>query len=167
LFQVIHDCRADSVSLFSQFKITLRNVFDTQAAHAVLQFQTTGKPVHKVKDVSLNTLCCMYGLPGNPLKDVIKPIYKKDQRFWARRPLTRDMILYSAADVLCLVPALYSHFSRYVFVHIIYSFTGISNLRNLDLLKKLAWSQFAAFNDGSFRRFYDFALNRENIFENL
>jgi exonuclease 3'-5' domain-containing protein 1 len=38
---------------------------------------------------------------------LVKTIYKRDQRFWARRPLTRDMILYAAYDVLPLVPSLY------------------------------------------------------------
>ena len=39
--------------------------------------------------------------------ELVKTIYKRDQRFWARRPLTRDMILYAAYDVLPLVPSLY------------------------------------------------------------
>lgn len=37
----------------------------------------------------------------------MKTIYKRDQRFWARRPITRDMILYAAYDVVPLVPHLY------------------------------------------------------------
>lgn len=39
--------------------------------------------------------------------ELVKTIYKRDQRFWARRPLTRDMILYAAYDVMPLVPHLY------------------------------------------------------------
>ncbi|XP_066997436.2 myosin heavy chain, non-muscle isoform X4 [Anabrus simplex] len=104
---VIHDCRNDSVNLFNQFGITLRNVFDTQAAHAVLQLQELGKPVYKVKNVSLNALCELYDAPLNPLKDQLKNVYRRDQRYWARRPLSRDMMLYAAADVLALVPQVY------------------------------------------------------------
>ncbi|XP_073974827.1 egl_like_exo domain-containing protein [Rhodnius prolixus] len=106
--KVIHDCRNDSVNLFNQYGITLRNVFDTQAAHAVVQLQLTGKPVYKVKNVSLNALCELYGAPINPQKETLKALYRRDQRYWARRPLTRDMLLYAAADVLSLVPQVYN-----------------------------------------------------------
>jgi exonuclease 3'-5' domain-containing protein 1 len=74
-----------------------------QSAHAVLQFQETGKQVYKAKNVSLNTLCELYGAPMNPMKDQLKNVYKRDQKYWARRPLTRDMLLYAASDVLVLI----------------------------------------------------------------
>jgi exonuclease 3'-5' domain-containing protein 1 len=46
-----------------------------QAAHAVIQQQETGKPVYKVKNVSLNALCELYDAPVNPMKEqVIKKI---------------------------------------------------------------------------------------------
>ncbi|KAK2586277.1 hypothetical protein KPH14_001532 [Odynerus spinipes] len=112
--KVIHDCRNDSVNLFNQFNITLNNVFDTQAAHAVIQFQETGKPVYKVKHVNLNTLCDHYGAPCNPLKEQLKNIYRKDQRYWSRRPMTRDMLIYASSDVLSLVPRVYLAMSRLI-----------------------------------------------------
>ncbi|XP_077265645.1 egl_like_exo domain-containing protein [Temnothorax americanus] len=114
VIKVIHDCRNDSVNLYNQFKITLTNVFDTQAAHAVLQFQETGKPVYKVKNVNLNTLCDHYGAPCNPLKEQLKNIYRKDQRYWSRRPMTRDMLIYASSDVLSLVPQVYNAMSRLI-----------------------------------------------------
>lgn len=103
VIKVIHDCRNDSVNLFIQFKILLRNVFDTQSAHALLQLQEQGKQVYKVKNVSLNTLCEIYNAPKNPMKDQLKNIYRRDQKFWSRRPLSRDMLLYAAIDVLVLI----------------------------------------------------------------
>merc|ERR1719382_1874260 len=108
IIKVVHDCRNDSAALFFQCNVQVRNVFDTQAAHAVLQLQETGKPVYKVKNVSLNALCELYNAPVNPMKEQVKNIYRRDQKFWARRPLTRDMICYAAADVLALVPTIYN-----------------------------------------------------------
>ncbi|XP_050311635.1 uncharacterized protein LOC126747172 [Anthonomus grandis grandis] len=103
VIKIVHDCRNDSVNLFRQFSITLGCVFDTQAAHAVIQYQETGKPVYKAKSVALNALCEAYGAPLNPVKDQLKNIYRRDQKYWSRRPLTREMILYASADVLSLV----------------------------------------------------------------
>jgi len=108
IIKVVHDCRNDSAALFFQCDVQVKNVFDTQAAHAVLQLQDTGKPVYKVKNVSLNALCELYNAPVNPMKEQVKNIYRRDQKFWARRPLTRDMICYAAADVLALVPTIYN-----------------------------------------------------------
>ncbi|KAI5633634.1 3'-5' exonuclease domain-containing protein [Phthorimaea operculella] len=110
--KIIHDCRNDSVNLHNQFEITLKNVFDTQAAHAVLQLQQQCVPVYKVKNLSLNALCELYNAPMNPMKEQLKNVYRRDQRYWARRPLTKDMIIYAASDVLSLVnPAIYAYMS--------------------------------------------------------
>ncbi|XP_043266477.1 egalitarian protein homolog [Venturia canescens] len=114
VIKVVHDCRNDSVNLFNQFGITLCNVFDTQAAHAVLQFQDTGKPVYKVKNVNLNSLCEMYGSSCNPVKEQLKNIYRRDQRYWARRPMTREMLIYASSDILGLVPQVYTSMSRLI-----------------------------------------------------
>lgn len=37
----------------------------------------------------------------------MKKLYRRDQKFWSRRPLTEDMILYAAYDVWALVPTVY------------------------------------------------------------
>ena len=49
---------------------------NVQAAHAVLQLQDTGKPVYKVKNVSLNALCELYNAPINPMKEQVGKISK-------------------------------------------------------------------------------------------
>ena len=42
----------------------------------MLELQEYGKPVYKVKNVSLNALCESYGAPSNPIKDQIKAVYR-------------------------------------------------------------------------------------------
>ena len=72
-FQVMHDCRNDSVNLYNQFGIELKNVFDTQAAHVVVEMnEGNGKTESKVKNTSLNGLCQAYQVPHNPFKDKVK-----------------------------------------------------------------------------------------------
>lgn len=56
-----------------------------------------------MKNVSLNTLCELHNAPINPIKDQMKTVFKRDQKYWARRPLSRDMLLYAAGDVLVLI----------------------------------------------------------------
>lgn len=115
--KVIHDCRNDSVNLYNQYGIMLKSVFDTQAAHAVLQQQVHAIPIYKVKNVSLNALCELYNAPMNPMKEQLKNMYRKDQRYWARRPLTKEMLLYSASDVLSLIhPSLFGYISSAIAV---------------------------------------------------
>jgi len=97
--KVLHDCRNDSSSLYRERNIILQQIFDTQSAHVAL---TNGSDT---KNASLNKLCEVYGVPGggrNWWKDKIKTTYRHDPRFWSRRPLTKQMMCYAAADVLCL-----------------------------------------------------------------
>ncbi|KAK4878760.1 hypothetical protein RN001_011266 [Aquatica leii] len=101
--KIMHDCRNDSVNLYQQFNITLQSVFDTQAAHSVLSYQESGRAVYKAKSIALNALCEYYNAPVNPMKEQLKNIYKRDQKFWSRRPLSKEMILYASADVSSLM----------------------------------------------------------------
>lgn len=45
----------------------------------------------------------MYNVQHNPMKEQLKNIYKRDPKYWSRRPLTREMLLYAASDVLVLI----------------------------------------------------------------
>uniref|UniRef100_T1P7J1 Exonuclease n=1 Tax=Musca domestica TaxID=7370 RepID=T1P7J1_MUSDO len=115
VIKVVHDCRNDAVNLYLQFGILLRNVFDTQAAHAIVQYQESGKQVYKAKYISLNSLCEQYNAPINPIKEQLKQIYRRDQKYWAKRPLTREMLLYAAGDVLVLInDQLYGNLTRQI-----------------------------------------------------
>lgn len=87
-----------------------------QAAHAIVQYQENGKQVYKAKYISLNSLCEQYNAPINPIKEQLKQIYRRDQKYWAKRPLTREMLLYAAGDVLVLInDQLYGNLTRLVY----------------------------------------------------
>lgn len=73
----------------------------------MLQFQDTNKPVYKTKNVPLNSLCELFALRVNITKEQFRNSCHRDLKFWARRPLSRDMILYAVADVVALVPHIY------------------------------------------------------------
>ncbi|CAG0917275.1 unnamed protein product [Notodromas monacha] len=89
-----------------------------KAAHAALEHQETGKPLHKVKNVGLAAVCEIYGSPITPVRSggkreatssnkAVTGSSRRDQRYWARRPLTDDMLTCAAFDVLALVPHLH------------------------------------------------------------
>lgn len=112
IVKIVHDVRIISVALNKQFDITLSSVFDTQVAHLILQQQSTGKPAYKpTKFISLYTLCSLYGGPNlNPkTKDKLHKIYRKDFKYWQRRPLTEEMIQFALTDVYALLPSIYQN----------------------------------------------------------
>lgn len=53
--------------------------------------------------MSLNALLELYNAPINPVKDQLRQTYRRDQKYWVKRPLTRDMLLYAASAVLVLI----------------------------------------------------------------
>eukprot|EP00095_Tigriopus_kingsejongensis_P008081 maker-scaffold1604_size34042-snap-gene-0.13 protein:Tk08081 transcript:maker-scaffold1604_size34042-snap-gene-0.13-mRNA-1 annotation:"exonuclease 3 -5 domain-containing protein 1" len=108
IVKVIHDCRNSSASFWHQYNICLKNVFDTQAAYAVLQYQEDLSPVYKVKNTSLSSLCTLYKITGHEMIEQNRNNYKRDQKFWTRRPFDQEMILVLASDLLALVPQLYT-----------------------------------------------------------
>lgn len=115
VIKIIHDCRNDSANLHTQFQTILTNVFDTQSAYAILQYQDSGRHVYKSKNLSLNKLAEYYYAPLNPMKDQLVNVYRKDQKYWERRPLTREMTYYAARDVLVLIDEqLYGSMARYI-----------------------------------------------------
>lgn len=99
-----------------------------------MQYQETGKQVYKAKYISLNTLCEQYNAPINPIKEQLKQIYRRDQKYWSKRPLSRDMLLYAAGDVLVLInDQLYGNLARYAsWIHIDCWYSNTWNFHIID-----------------------------------
>lgn len=105
IIKVIHSCANDVLAIYIKFKVILKCVFDIQIAHGILTKQNNGI---SQRSEGLNKILQYYGVEENPMKNKLKGIYRKDQRYWAKRPLTEEMILYAAADVKSLTdPKLY------------------------------------------------------------
>nr|XP_054750667.1 uncharacterized protein LOC129256509 [Lytechinus pictus] len=109
ILKVIHDCRKDAAALFHQYGITLTNTFDTSIAYAVLQNQCQVAGSRPRPRISFQNLCEIIGedMDIENKKDIKKKM-KYIRNFWARRPLSNDMIDYAATDVYMLVPNLYN-----------------------------------------------------------
>jgi ribonuclease D len=84
--KVIHGADYDVRSLYRDFRISIRNLFDTQLASRFLGYAETGLDavVQQTFAVSLD-----------------KRFQRKD---WSRRPLPQDMLAYAADDVRHLIP---------------------------------------------------------------
>lgn len=70
----MHDCQSDSKGLNHQFKIKLKNVFDTQSAHRVIQKRSLDPagPEKEDKNAGLDKICRTYGGAPSPFKDAVK-----------------------------------------------------------------------------------------------
>jgi len=87
------------MQLYLDFGIHLKPIFDTQLAHTLIQKQAE----NIVQQISYNHLCEEHELPVNISKEDIKKVYKRDQKFWMKRPLTKMMIDYAKEDVRSLL----------------------------------------------------------------
>ena len=110
IVKIFHDCRNSSACLSSQFSIELRNVFDIQVAHAVLDQQNQIKPVYKPRFMSMNALCDKYtNIDYENLinKKSIKRNFKRDNQYWGHRPLTDEMLFYASLDIYLILQEIF------------------------------------------------------------
>ena len=87
--KIIHDCRMDCDALFHHCDgIRVYNVHDTSCFHTVIS---------GLEDKNLNDCLYANGLSENTVRD--KSIYRRNPSFWATRPLTSQMLDWTASDV--------------------------------------------------------------------
>jgi len=96
IVKVMHDCRKDSEALYFQYDVTLRGVWDSQIAYAVLSQLKGFKTPYPI---GLNTLLKACSCEENKFKDMVKSAMTAMKNFWEVRPLSRMMIDYAAGDV--------------------------------------------------------------------
>ena len=97
--KVFHAALMDCSSLHKA-GIYVDPLFDTNIAHAVIQFQDCGQPY--TSSIGLNNLCQAYNLPTNPLKESHKGYFwvHMERKFYQKDSLPEDLLLYSAYDVV-------------------------------------------------------------------
>jgi hypothetical protein len=88
--KIIHDAKMDSDALFHKLAINLNGVHDTQA----------WDNVKNKRQLNLNRLLDAHSCPVNLTRN--GDIYKSNIRFWAKRPLTFEMIEWASGDVKSL-----------------------------------------------------------------
>ncbi|KAK3580324.1 hypothetical protein CHS0354_003558 [Potamilus streckersoni] len=114
IVKVIHSCSNDSAALFHQFGIKLHNVFDTQVAHLVIEEHKGHKLPYRLK---LAEICRIYSDTAQVYEgkeEVQIEWTKRENDYWAKRPLTQEMIDYASGDVTALIPEVYEKQKRYL-----------------------------------------------------
>jgi len=99
--KVMHDCREDSAALYHQHAVRLRSVFDTQAAHAVLELRAGRAPYQaSASELLLKRL----GVEDPPEVSDVKALMRRDDQVWAHRPLSSLLVRYAIHGVVQLLP---------------------------------------------------------------
>ncbi|XP_061170205.1 uncharacterized protein LOC133179465 [Saccostrea echinata] len=114
IVKVMQSCSNDSAALHFQFNVTLRNVFDTQAAHLLIE-EHKGRQL--APPLKLDDICKKYsGKKGvSEYKEDIRAEWiKRTADFWAQRPMTEEMIMYAAGDVTSIIPEVYENQREYL-----------------------------------------------------
>ncbi|XP_025083010.1 uncharacterized protein LOC112557403 [Pomacea canaliculata] len=108
IVKVMHSSKNDATALYWQFGVKLHNVFDTQVAHMELQRAEGRRLPSRMK---LTEVCGLYCPQKADLleekEDVQTRWSKREGEFWAKRPMTQEMIDYASQDVLVLIPEIY------------------------------------------------------------
>lgn len=96
ILKVMHDCREDSAALFHQHSVQLQAVFDTQAAHMILE-RRQGRHVYQVSSSELLRL--KLGVLDPPETADMKALMVRDAKLWATRPLNGTLVRYALHGV--------------------------------------------------------------------
>ncbi|KAK2173572.1 hypothetical protein NP493_866g00034 [Ridgeia piscesae] len=108
LLKIIHDCRHASAALHRQFGVSMRDVFDTQAAYCLLMVDQRLTPRH----ISTTDLYYKYGDHDEALVQCIQERVDAAGIFWCQRPLSKGMIRSAACDVQMLMSHVYENMNR-------------------------------------------------------
>ncbi|PVD35369.1 hypothetical protein C0Q70_02329 [Pomacea canaliculata] len=115
IVKVMHSSKNDATALYWQFDVKLHNVFDTQLACMELQRAKGRRLPSRMKLAEVCRLYCPQKADLLEEKEDVQTHWSKNEgEFWAKRPMTQEMIDYASQDVLVLIPELTLSISREV-----------------------------------------------------
>jgi hypothetical protein len=91
IIKIIHDVKMDSDALYHLLDINVAGIHDTQCWDSVL---------YHGRELNLNKTLSYYSCTINVVRD--SSIYDENFRFWATRPMTKQMKEWASADVKSL-----------------------------------------------------------------
>ena len=106
VLKVIHDVKSVATLLAQRYGVNMRNVFDTQLAHAVIQHEKFNKSINELRGISFVNLQRVYYPQSLMLSDVT-PRKLSQTPDWSYRPISNEFILNVAEECHCLMTALY------------------------------------------------------------
>ncbi|CAK5066965.1 unnamed protein product [Meloidogyne enterolobii] len=106
IIKVTHDVRRAAWLLGQRYGIEIKNVFDTQIAHSVIQHHKFGKPMGELRAISFVNLQRVYNPQSLVLSD-ISPRKLSQTPNWADRPVTPDILLSACEESHCLANGLF------------------------------------------------------------
>ncbi|KAK7093377.1 uncharacterized protein [Littorina saxatilis] len=113
VIKVLHSAKNDGEALHEQHGVSLHNVHDTQVAFMEL---SRAAGLRFPPRLRLEEICDLYCPEKAAMlkkhKDIDKDsvqtkLRKLDGEYWARRPLTPEMIHYAVHDVMALIPEVF------------------------------------------------------------
>lgn len=113
--KVMFKCSKDSGALYHGFQITLRNVFDIQDAHIILEEEKKGRKLFPA--LMLRDVCQVYSSTDKVSKDeeeIMKICAEESCRFWEERPFTDKMMSVAVGNVRALIPEVYGKQKRLI-----------------------------------------------------
>ncbi|CAD5225557.1 unnamed protein product [Bursaphelenchus xylophilus] len=106
VMKVIHDVRRVSTLMAQRYAVHMRNVFDTQIAHTIIQHDKLNKPLNELRAITFINLQRVY-YPQSLMQSDITPRKLSQTVSWGTRPLSEDMLLQASEECHCIVTALY------------------------------------------------------------
>ncbi|KAK6110647.1 3'-5' exonuclease family protein [Brugia pahangi] len=118
IIKVIHDAKRVATLLAHRYAINLRKIFDTQVAHAILQYEKFGKAVSDMCTMSFVNLRRVY-YPQSIMMSDVTPRKLTHLPSWGLRPITEDFLVTVVEEAHCLVTVLYRMISAMLPKHLL------------------------------------------------
>uniref|UniRef100_A0AC34GWQ9 3'-5' exonuclease domain-containing protein n=1 Tax=Panagrolaimus sp. ES5 TaxID=591445 RepID=A0AC34GWQ9_9BILA len=116
VLKVMHDIKRVANVLAHRYSVHMRNVFDTQIAHAVLQHEKFGKPFNELRAISFLNLQRVY-YPQSIMMSDLSPRKLSQPINWINCTIDNEILLAASEECHTIVSALYRLLNSQLPVH--------------------------------------------------